>query len=60
MIVIPENYTGCLTTERKFIALLEFMNSLEEELEYPICSGKEERLQTLRLAERELIRQGYL
>ena len=60
MIVIPENYTGCLVTERKFIALLEFMKSLEEELEYPICSGKEERLQTLRLAERELIRQGYL
>ena len=47
-------------TERKFIALLEFMNNLEEELEYPICSGEEERLQRLRLAEMQLITQGYL
>lgn len=60
MIVIPESYTGCVFTERKFIALLEFMNNLEEELEYPLCSGEEDRLQRLRLAERELIMQGYL
>lgn len=60
MIVIPENYTGAVFTERKFIALLEFMNNLEEELEYPLCSGEEDRLQRLRLAERELIMQGYL
>ena len=60
MIVIPENYIGAVFTERKFIALLEFMNNLEEELEYPICSGEEERLQRLRLAEMQLITQGYL
>lgn len=60
MIIIPENFSNNPAVDKKFIALLEFMNSLEEELEYPICSGKEERLQTLRLAEMQLIRQGYL
>ena len=60
MIVIPENFNCNPAVDRKFINLLEFMNALEEELEYPICSGVEERLQRLRQAEMELIMQGYL
>ena len=60
MIVIPENFSNNPALDKKFINLLEFMNALEEELEYPICSGVEERLQRFKLAEMQLIMQGYL
>ena len=57
MIVIPENFSNNPALDKKFINLLEFMNALEEELEYPICSGVEERLQRFKLAEMQLIMQ---
>lgn len=60
MIVIPENFQNNPAVDRKFIDLITFMNALEEDLEYPICSGKEEYLLRLRRAENELIMQGYL
>ena len=60
MIVIPENFQNNPAVDREFINLLEFMNAPEEELEYPICSGVEERLRRFKLAEMELIMQGCL
>lgn len=60
MIVIPENFSNNPAVDKKFINLLEFINALEEELEYPICSGIEDRLKRFKLAEMELIMQGYL
>ena len=60
MIVIPENFSNNPAVDKKFIGLITFMNALEEDLEHPICSGKEEYLFRLRQAENELIMQGYL
>ncbi len=60
MIVIPENYSSDLFNTDKFIALLKIINALEEDLEYPICSGKQERMQVLELYHYELIKKGYL
>jgi hypothetical protein len=60
MIVIPKNYSSDLFNADKFIALLEIINALEEDLEYPICSGKQERMQVFELYHYELIKKGYL
>ena len=60
MIVIPENYSNNPAVDKKFISLIEFMNALEEDLQYPICSGKADIRRRLNQAEAELIMQGYL
>lgn len=61
MIVIPKNYSsGTYDNDDKFIDLIKLMNALEEDLEFPICSSREEYNATLRIAQFELIRQGYL
>lgn len=60
MIVIPENYSSDLFNADKFIALLEIINALEEDLEYPICSSKQERMQVFEAYHYELIKKGYL
>ena len=60
MIVIPESYKSDLPNTDRFIALLEMFNALEEDLEYPICSSKQERMQVFELYHYELIKKGYL
>lgn len=60
MIVIPDNFQNNPVVDKRFIRLIEFMNALEEDLEYPICSGKADQSRRLMQAENELIRQGYL
>lgn len=60
MIVIPDNFYNNPAVDKRFLSLIAFVNNLEEDLEYPICSIKEEYLTRLRQAENELIKDGYL
>ena len=45
MIVIPEN----TEISQEFRDFIEFFNSLEQDLEWPICEGKSEARQILKL-----------
>ena len=45
MIVIPEN----TEISQEFRTAIEFFNSLEEDLEWPVCEGKSEARRILKL-----------
>lgn len=60
MIVIPSTFQNNPVADRKFKELIEFMNKLEESLQYPNCEGNEEAKRILSRAEYELIMMGFL
>ena len=60
MITIPQGFQNNPAVDRKFKELVEFMNQLEEQLQYPNCSGYEDQKRILARAEYELIMRGVL
>ena len=60
MINIPQGFQNNPVVDRKFKDLIEFMNQLEEQLQYPNCDGDEDKRRVLARAEYELIMRGVL
>ena len=60
MISIPQNYSNNPLTIVRFKTLVEFMNKLELDLQYPNCEGKEDSKRILAQAENKLITMGFL
>ena len=56
MINVPVDARKKLTSE--MLKLIEFFNNLEASLEYPNCSGYEDKTRILVQAEQELIKWG--
>ena len=60
MISVPQGFQNNPVVDKKFKDLIEFMNRLEEQLQYPNCDGYEDQKRILARAEYELIMQGIL
>ena len=60
MITVPQGFQNNPAVDRKFRDLIEFMNRLEEQLQYPNCDGFEDQKRVLARAEYELIMRGVL
>lgn len=60
MIQIPNGFQNNPTVDKKFRELIEFMNKLEQELQYPNCEGLADQKRILVRAENKLIMQGFL
>lgn len=60
MITVPQGFQNNPAVDRKFRDLIEFMNKLEQDLQYPNCEGYEDQKRVLARAENELIMRGVL
>jgi len=60
MITVPLGFQNNPAVDRKFRDLIEYMNKLEQDLQYPNCEGYEDQKRVLARAENELIMRGVL
>lgn len=60
MIEIPKDFQNNPAVDRKFKDLIEFVNKLERDLQYPNCEGYADAKRILARAENELIMRGVL